>query len=332
MIEVTFRVYLFGADSLNPVHMNSYNQIHHSGIVQPASDPQVSYELKPDYSGWYKGARFTTNSYGLRDREYPLLKPANTLRVAVLGSSWTMGSGVEVEEIWHSVLEKELNEAGAGEQNYEFINFGVDQYGLGELVAVLETKVPAFSPDLVIIAFTHYTPTILWVDPPIPYKAQGKRNPFFYLWSLRVIDVRLNLGLYSDDDARRTTADANLQGNQQLKKALQKFAAYSQSTGTPVVIVKLAYAARWKQNIQSGESILAGMEADLISIDVVESMSAHGYQPEQLRVSVWDSHPNALGHRLIAQAVKEGLTQHNLLPAGEAAARPQDQRSMTKEQ
>ena len=37
MVELSFRVYLFGADSLNPWKMDSYNQIHTSGLVQPAS-------------------------------------------------------------------------------------------------------------------------------------------------------------------------------------------------------------------------------------------------------------------------------------------------------
>src|SRR5439155_8840003 len=51
-------------------------------------DDQVGYVLKPNAEGWFttEGQSYVKiNSQGLRDREHTLEKPANTLRVAILG-------------------------------------------------------------------------------------------------------------------------------------------------------------------------------------------------------------------------------------------------------
>jgi hypothetical protein len=54
----------------------------------------LAYELLPDQSIDWKGVRFTTNEWGMRDRSYSLEKPEGTYRVALLGASYTMGPGV----------------------------------------------------------------------------------------------------------------------------------------------------------------------------------------------------------------------------------------------
>jgi hypothetical protein len=323
MVELSFRVYLFGVNSLNPLRMNSYTQIHDSGLTQAATVPAVYFELRPDSNGWYKGERFTTNSAGLRDTEYPAVKPADTFRIAVLGSSWTMGSGVLLEDVWHSRLEQELNAASA-DQHFEVISFGVDQYGLGEIVATLEHKVPAYDPDLVIIAITHYTPTVLWPDPPIAYEQSTRRNPFFNYYTARVIDLRLNLGLFPNSDTRRASVAGSGEFRRQLNRALQNFSAYNTTTGTPVAIVRLAYTGGWKIKNEAVSSLFDTLDENLVYFDVLDQVRGQGYRPPQLRISNWDSHPNALAHQLIADATRNSLIANELLPpaAGQSAGPP----------
>jgi hypothetical protein len=316
MVELSFRVYLFGVNSLNPLRMNSYTQIHDSGLTQAASVPAVYFELRPDSNSWYKGERFTTNSAGLRDTEYAKDKPADTFRVAVLGSSWTMGSGVLLENVWHSLLEQELNATNA-KLNFEVISFGVDQYGLGEIVATLEHKVPAYDPDLVIIALTHYTPTVLWPEPPITYEPSARRNPFFNYYTARVIDLRLNLGLFPNSDTRRESVAGDGDFRRQLYRALQSFSTYNTTTGTPVAIVRLAYTGRWTIKNQTVGSLFDTLDDNLVYFDVLEQVRSQGHKPRQLRISNWDSHPNAMAHQLIAEAVRNSLIANELLPSAD---------------
>ena len=108
-VELSFRIFMYGPASLNPVVMNSMTQIHDSGFLKKADVPEVRYELRPNIDTIYKGIAFKTNSAGLRDDEYTLEKPTGTFRIVVLGSSWTMGSGVANADTWHSQLEAKLN-------------------------------------------------------------------------------------------------------------------------------------------------------------------------------------------------------------------------------
>jgi hypothetical protein len=307
--ELSFRIYIYGPGALNPWRMDSFNQVHHSGLVQASTIPEIGYELKPGVDDWYKGARFKTNSFGMRDAEYTLAKPPKTFRIAVLGSSWTMGSGVPIEAVWHTQLEDMLNQRGDG-WHYELLNFGVEQYGLGEIVATLEKKVPAFAPDLVLMSMTYFTSTVLWHDPPVPYKVRPRRHPFVDVHTLRVIDYRLKLGIFPPDDGLSDLADPD-DIFAQLQKAANRLTAFEKRYHVPIAIVELAYSRPWTQVTFTSP---LDSSPDLHVLDVRQRLLNSGYKPEQLRVSIWDSHPNALAHSLIAHAVYDTMEQDGLFP------------------
>lgn len=311
MVEATFRVYLYGPAALNPVKMNSFNQIHHAEVLQPAENPRVMFELRPNLDAWYKGTHFVTNTAGLRDAEYAQTKPADTFRIAVLGSSWTMGSGVDIDSVWHSRIEQRLNEISAAP--VEVINFGVDQYGLAEIIATLESKALAYKPDLIVVALTYYTPTVLWPEPPQPYKVLPRRHPFFDLHALRVLDHRFGWGLYPPDTSVRRQVAGTDNFNRQLERAGSELARIARSSGTPMAIVKLAYMRSWRQNKGTGNLLLTG-NPDFAYLDVTDVVAKAGYTPAQMAISVWDSHPNELAHELIGAAVLEALAAGGLLP------------------
>ena len=122
------------------------------------SDPNLGWKLKPGASGKWneEGASLVqVNSEGLRDREHTKAKPPNTLRVAVLGDSFTEAIHVPVEQTFWSKLERKLGncEAIKGRKNVEVINFGVQGYGTAQELILLRKKVWDYSPDIVILAF-----------------------------------------------------------------------------------------------------------------------------------------------------------------------------------
>ena len=85
------------------------------------------YVLKSNYKDSFKGSTWTTNSRGLRDREYAVRKPSNTFRIAFVGDSIGAGWGVSDGEGFEPRLERALDERSRarGGPKIEILNFAV---------------------------------------------------------------------------------------------------------------------------------------------------------------------------------------------------------------
>src|SRR5207342_2150916 len=82
----------------------------HSTVFQQM-DPVTGRSLRPGARGWFTSegrALVEINSDGMRDREYPLQKPAGTVRIAVLGDSFAEAMQVSLEDSFPKLLEKSL--------------------------------------------------------------------------------------------------------------------------------------------------------------------------------------------------------------------------------
>lgn len=94
------------------------------------------------------------NSLGFRDRERSYEKPDGTVRVAVLGNSWTEALQVPLGKTYPAVLEQELNSRVCfkGKQ-VEVLNFGVAGYSTAQELLALQQEVWKYNPDLILLAF-----------------------------------------------------------------------------------------------------------------------------------------------------------------------------------
>jgi hypothetical protein len=121
-------------------------------------DEVRGYSLWPGVEGRYRRegtAYVRINSDGLRDREHAKEKPANTLRIAVVGDSYAEAFQVEREKAFWSVLEARLGECPALKgREVEVINFGVSGYGTAQELLTLREKVWGYAPDVVLLAVT----------------------------------------------------------------------------------------------------------------------------------------------------------------------------------
>lgn len=114
--------------------------------------------LRPNVAGTYQreGRTYVAiNSAGLRDREHSIAKPANTIRIALLGDSYCEGLQVPVEQTFWWLLQQKLESCDqfAG-KHIEIINFGVSGYGTGQELITLQQKVWQYSPDIVMLLMT----------------------------------------------------------------------------------------------------------------------------------------------------------------------------------
>ncbi len=121
-------------------------------------DQSRGYALRPKMSGMYRkeGVAFVSiNSDGLRDREHSTKKPADTIRIAILGDSYPEAFQVPVENAFWTVMESKLQQCGVFERKQvEVINFGVSGYGTAQELITLREQVWKYSPDIVLLTVT----------------------------------------------------------------------------------------------------------------------------------------------------------------------------------
>jgi len=94
------------------------------------------------------------NSHGFRDQERSYDKPANTVRIAVLGNSWTEALQVPLEKTYCSVLQQRLTQSSCFHgKHVEVLNFGVAGYSTAQELMTLQQEVWKYHPDLILLAF-----------------------------------------------------------------------------------------------------------------------------------------------------------------------------------
>jgi len=101
----------------------------------------------PDYK-----INIRANSRGIRaDREINYTKPTGKKRILALGDSFTMGFGVDLEDLYLTKLEERLNKKG---YNVEVINFGIGGFSTAEELIYLQSEGFKYNYDLLILAFS----------------------------------------------------------------------------------------------------------------------------------------------------------------------------------
>src|SRR5438034_2507605 len=145
-------------------------------------------DINPSVSTFLGGATISSNSLGMRDREYDPTKPPNTYRIVLLGASHEQGSGVKVDETYENVVEDRLNRElpDSHYSRYEILNMSVGMSGLFQRLLRLEEQGFQFKPDAVILSvaaadkqflFRHLSRTLsLGIEPPPAYRQMLERG------------------------------------------------------------------------------------------------------------------------------------------------------------
>ncbi len=124
------------------------------GVAVPMYEPDdtLSHRLRPSFRGTIRSGEFSTsvriNAQGFRGRAW---SADAAPRVLVLGDSFTFGWGVEEECAFPSILEDSLAKTWPGVRVY---NAGVPGYGTLQERALADRLVPAWRPQVVVLAFT----------------------------------------------------------------------------------------------------------------------------------------------------------------------------------
>jgi HEAT repeat protein len=104
------------------------------------------YTVKTTATGWPPWEDY--NSEGVRDREHEVAKPAGVRRVACLGDSVTLGTGLPAEEAWPQLLQDRLD---ARDARVEVLNVALGGWSTRQEHAAYARIARKYRPDLVLL-------------------------------------------------------------------------------------------------------------------------------------------------------------------------------------
>ena len=122
------------------------------------------WKLRAGTAGWQtdEGRAFVRiNRWGYRGGDWSRVKPASTLRIAVLGDSFIEAQQVAEQATACELIQRKLTRLlpvfargrYRGLKRVEVMNFGIDGYGTAQEYFTLTEDVWQFSPDIVVLAF-----------------------------------------------------------------------------------------------------------------------------------------------------------------------------------
>jgi D-alanyl-lipoteichoic acid acyltransferase DltB (MBOAT superfamily) len=265
--------------------------LHESDIWQ-ASDDMLFGSMKPNVESTFKRARFSTNRWGMRDRDYAKLPPEGTCRIALLGGSHTLGSGVSDDEVFEALVEARLNGEAAG-SSYEILNFAGAGRSPIQMLRLLETTVLEFEPDMVFAVVHRQDERIL-----LRYMAKlvqsGADIPYEYLADL--VDSE---GLDSSAPESAIRFRIGQHTDEIQAWVYQRIGQVARKNGmVPVAVMLPTLFQAWDEDDieeMSRHPRDAGFE--VVSLGGVYDL----LNPANLRIAPWDDHPNARAHELLAE-------------------------------
>ncbi len=290
-------------------------------MIQINPNPRIIYELIPNLDVNYVRP-VHTNGAGFRSAEIPLQKPPRTVRIIGLGDSIMFGFGVGDDETFMSVLPTRLA-AQHPELDWQAINTAVPGYNTVMEVETLEAKCLAYEPDIVIVNF-------VGGDDDLPNFIRRRSSPLaldqsflgeFLRSLLSGKPVRDDFALadaprgevgFEGDPEKVPPEYRDMVGWPAYEQAMVRLRDSSDEHGFRVAV--LGHPAVYDEVREL---------ARRLGFPVVESMRLmhrymreHGISSERdlrLILAPHDSHPTALLHGVIADALVDGLDRSGVL-------------------
>lgn len=278
--------------------------------------------MAPNVRGLLNGVLYRTNSLGVRGPEYAAIAPAGVFRILVIGDSVTMGPSVAEEHVYSRVLGDLLAERRP-QLPVEVINIGVAGFSIHHVIWRLRDLGLRYHPDLVIYGFT-----LNDIEGPAYVKGEPAARQAMAAEMERFRDSpsRLLAAMWPRWIQLRTSLKP-VPGTYEWRLKHNYFevpAAWSHVTDqlddlaatlATEKICGVVFVHVWLSNLRwlhPFGRIYDQVEAAALErgFSVIQSYPyVRGRNEDELRVSVFDSHPNKAGHRAFGEALADGLTE-----------------------
>lgn len=308
LLEQGFRIWMFGAKAFDVAALRNNVPINNATFMMQSPFDDIYWALQPNIDTTLKLAHLTTNSQGLADREYPQQKAAGTYRIAVLGDSYSMATGVDTDKSYHALLENRMNTAGT--RPYEIINFAVGGFGLERYNATLEHLVPDWQPDAILLGYCgfndHFALPPATGSVPV-FNHRRIDNGFLTSYVRQYIEMRQAEKTALQDTSNLVLNDKHLAF---INRELGRMRALADriKPGMPIVLAYLDNRAHSEQDLQRIANI--AQQNGMIFVDTSRQFA--GTRIDDYAIQILDSHPNGKAHQKFADALFSAIQQQSL--------------------
>jgi hypothetical protein len=297
-------------------------RFHAANVSQVLDDDFLLFELKPNLHRTLFGQPFTTNRYGLRDREYTLVKPPGVFRIAVLGSSIDMGWGIGTEDTYVNLLEDWLNEHATRRglaRRFEVLNFAVAAYSPMQRHEAFHRKAVKFAPDLVLYSATLLDTRLIEIY--LCDLLQSNVDVHYDFFRSALAEAKIQV------DELRREPDGKLAEKTAIKARIRPryWEFYDQTIGLlaadcraleiPLACMIIPRVGKADSPALRAEPVARLREiASHHALTLFDLTSTFDNDdPAKLEIAAWDDHPNARGHRRLFRALARALTHEQTL-------------------
>ncbi|MBI4451962.1 SGNH/GDSL hydrolase family protein [Candidatus Woesearchaeota archaeon] len=259
------------------------------------------------------------NDEGYRDLNHQLMK-RNVYRIAVLGDSFTFGTGIEnMESTYPKILQTKLN-AKARTIKYGVFNFGKEGVDTEYEIKILQQYALKYNPDIIIVGYV--------LNDFRDAASQNKRN-FYLFWADKYIErksylyslikksgVNLleSIGViksYQKAIAESFYSDKNKEINRAYILEMDKIAKNNNAT---LVVVAIPFIYNLDDYpFSHAHEFLKDTAAQnrILYLDTLPQLSK--FNESDIVVSRYDWHPNEMGHKIIAESIYNYMLESGLV-------------------
>ena len=295
-------------------------------IIKPLNNHELYYELIPNIKEYrFKNTTISTNSEGFRDYEYPIEKPENTYRIAMIGDSVTFGWGVNLKDTYAKQLENKLK--SRSDYKYEVLNFGIPGYYTDQELNLVKKNVLTYNPDMIIL-------TYVFNDAEIAPRYNLDKKVFLYRQTIQRLKYKsytfsflfYNYAKVRELFKEKSTTDEqdykaylegvfsdNSQGWNISKNSLKKIKQISDENNIDFLII--LFPSIKPNDLQDyqlkniHETIASfAEENDINYLDLLPYFLTH--KDTKLELDI-DAHPNEFTHHIIADILTNTINPNN---------------------
>ena len=279
--------------------------------------PEISHIHRPNTSANLMGVDVSLNSLGHRNPNLPSSKDTDDIRILMIGSSITLGWGVEEDKTIISETASRLNEELGRQTEKRFIgiNAGVGNYNTVYSVELFKRQLKDTDPDVVV--FQYYINDA----EPNPVGANSiliKHSLLFALLSTRFQQMLFTTSSTSLSEYYENLYSKNNEGWKNAQAAFSELKQISRDRGIRLVVLlvpemhNLSADSPYPPIYKLIEGLFDGMGVSFISSYPALS-AAFAANPAMAWVAKDDPHPSAAAHKIISNILYDFLVT-NLHP------------------